>query len=154
MVTALSWKGNQNHFAVSYSNGSVLTYSCRNKAQEKPKEKIVPHSGNPHSISPCKQVQYFNKNSDSWLLFSGGYPEGRTLGVRTLTIYYEKNSTMATPQLLSFADPITSFISLSPSPLATGRTFPGQPSNPTHKARSFSHLPPRQNLFGNSGCSH
>ena len=117
----MSWKGDHHHFAVSYSNGCVLSYSCRLKSRQKPKSRIAPHQGSPNFMSPCQQVSYFHRGSESWLLFSGGYPEGRTLGVRTLTIHAEKSGDGSKPHLLSFNDPICSFLALCPSQMGMGK---------------------------------
>ena len=155
---SLCWKGDQNHFAVSYSNGLVLTYSCRNKSKLKAKSKISPHHGDtPHSISPCNQVKYFNRGSNSWVLFSGGYPEGRTLGVRALTIYNEKSGADQKPYVLSFIDPINCFLTLSPGQMFMGKFF-SRPSceglleSSPHKLVPFTFF--RQVVIGSSGRPH
>ena len=66
--------------------------------------------------SPMIKVQWVNCDPEPMFVFSGGFPDGTSIGVKSLTFYNSKNT-----KLLNFESSIVDFICLQSTPFITGK---------------------------------
>ncbi|XP_048834463.1 syntaxin-binding protein 5-like isoform X7 [Brienomyrus brachyistius] len=117
-IHSVSWHHEGKQFMCSHSDGSLTTWSLRNTA--KPFQVTFPHGKTqrdgrkPESCKPILKVDYkTTRNSEPFIIFSGGLSYDKANRRPTLTIMHGKSITA-----LEMDHPIVEFLTLCETPYA------------------------------------
>ena len=124
VVMSICWKGNDDQFAVLYSNGVIQTYTAKTKANGgKLREKLSVHSRLPQSLPSSQgRVRFLYLNQSPCLVSSENVAKNQLASAQHSLVLYRKTKGMVNPMLLSYSDPVIDFFPITQFPYAQAGT--------------------------------